>query len=94
MTTLRSRCSENSFFDLRASPTSRALAATALSVACCLVFAASALGQTSVWNGGTGFWNDPTNCTGGVPNSPTAVVLIDDGDPFASAVTLNQNATV
>ena len=60
---------------------------------------ASAANVTDVWNGGSGLWNVAANWSGGVPNNGTPTgttydVLIDNGNPVASSVTLNVNAAI
>jgi hypothetical protein len=60
---------------------------------------AAAANVTDVWNGGTGLWNVATNWSGGIPNNGTPTgttydVLIDNGNPVASSVTLNVNAAI
>ena len=48
-----------------------------------------------IWTGGTGNWNNFTFWTNEViPNSSSIEVKIDNGNPLASVVTLNQNATI
>jgi Dockerin type I domain/PEP-CTERM motif len=48
-----------------------------------------------VWNGGTGNWSTATQWSfGTVPNSSTVEVEIDNGNPTASVVTLDQSETV
>src|SRR5215469_6007316 len=53
----------------------------------------AALAQTSVWNGGTGNWSNGALWTGGIPGSGSTV-LIDNGKPVNSAVTLDTSATI
>jgi hypothetical protein len=48
-----------------------------------------------VWNGGTGNWSTAADwSTSAVPNSSTVEVQIDNGNPTASVVTLDQSETV
>jgi endonuclease/exonuclease/phosphatase family metal-dependent hydrolase len=48
-----------------------------------------------IWLGGVGNWSNAANWSNGiVPNSSAIEVLIDDGNPVSSVVTLDQIATV
>jgi endonuclease/exonuclease/phosphatase family metal-dependent hydrolase len=48
-----------------------------------------------IWTGGTGNWSNFTYWTNEtVPNSSTLAVEIANGNPIASVLTLNQNATI
>ncbi len=53
----------------------------------------SAIGQTSIWNGGTGNWTDTAMWTGGSPG-PTSDVFIDNGNAINSDVTFNTATTI
>jgi hypothetical protein len=54
----------------------------------------SAPGQTTTtWKGGSGSWSDTTKWTSGVPNG-NFNVLIDNGNPLASPVTLDISASI
>jgi endonuclease/exonuclease/phosphatase family metal-dependent hydrolase len=47
-----------------------------------------------IWFGGVGTWTNTADWSNGVvPNSSTTEVLIDDGNPASSLVTLNQTAS-
>lgn len=66
---------------------------TALRLAVCLVacwLPALVSAQTDIWKGGTGNWTDATKWNNGVP-TPTSNVFIDNGNPAASAVTVDTN---
>ncbi len=55
----------------------------------------SCTGTTTNWLGGAGNWSDATKwSTGVVPNSSSVNVCIDNGNPVASQVTLDINASV
>ncbi len=73
-------------------PLMRSISGVAI-LLCYLLFSGAAFGQTSVWTGGDGNWNNSGQWTGGVPTS-VSVVFIDNNNPLASSVTLNTHAQV
>lgn len=72
-----------------AGPSRKFIVRVAVLLAACLT-PILAFAQTDIWLGGTGDWTDNTKWSAGVP-IPTSNVLIDNGNPGASALTVDTN---
>jgi hypothetical protein len=72
-----------------AAPSRKAIVRVAILLAACLT-PVPASAQNDIWNGGTGNWTNASMWSNGVPTA-SSNVLIDNGNPSHSAVTVDTN---